>query len=814
MTRAAVDPRPLGPLSARRRRLPALDGVSLDLAAGERLAIIGESGSGKSTLALAIAGLLPATRRSAGRSPGRALATRRVSGRDIGFVFQDPGASLDPVHAGRRADRRSGAHAISASAGAAPTPWPSTCSTASACPSPTRTLRAYPHQLSGGQRQRVAIAAAIAAGPKLLIADEPTSALDTIVQAEIVALIDAAGARGRHVAALHHPRHRAGLRHRRPHRRVPARPPGRDRRRPRRSSARPRDPYTRALLASHRPRTPPLTRSAGMSAPLLDCQRPVARSFRRGGRRVAALDDVSLDARARRDAGAGRPVGQRQVDARPHRHAADRARRRPHPLRRRRSARAARRGAARRCGRASRWCSRIRSPPSTRAPPSARVLADPLRIHGLADRAERPAPIAALLERVGLDRGLAGRAHPRDFRRPAPARRHRPRHRHQAGADRARRGGLGARRLGARRDPRPAGRPAARRRHRLSLHLARPRAWSRAFAHRIAIMDRGRIVETGPAAAIVADPQSATGKALVAAMPRLVHRECRRMNDDAERAERLSRELDAAFRNRADLYRLLLDELTAELGAEAAEAIMIRTIEQRGREVAARPSPASARTMRAPSARRSSPSARTAAACIRPTSSAATTHIAFKVRRCPLKDAWVEAGVGDDKLATLCRIAGAFDRGLFEATGVRFDNVTWTPGHGSGCCHIRLTNGERPGRIACRPSAAGLSRPGDARLTSAACITNGKQAARNEGARSATLQDLAIRDQRDHAGGAALADSATPGRHVGPLASAPCPSARDRDSSTHDGAARAELVAEGKGLSGRCVVSLPAAKGG
>ena len=67
-------------------------------------------------------------------------------------------------------------------------------------------------------------------------------------------------------------------------------------------------------------------------------------------------------------------------------------------------------------------------------------------------------------------------------------------------------------------------------------------------------------------------------------------------------------------------------------------------------------------------------------------------RIAFKVKRCPLKDAWVEAGVGDEKLATLCRIAGAFDRGLFETTGVRFDNVTWTPGHGSGCCHIALTN--------------------------------------------------------------------------------------------------------------------------
>lgn len=67
-------------------------------------------------------------------------------------------------------------------------------------------------------------------------------------------------------------------------------------------------------------------------------------------------------------------------------------------------------------------------------------------------------------------------------------------------------------------------------------------------------------------------------------------------------------------------------------------------------------------------------------------------RIAFKVKRCPLKDAWVEAGVGDDKLATLCRIAGALDRGLFEATGVRFDNVTWTPDHDSGCCHIALTN--------------------------------------------------------------------------------------------------------------------------
>ncbi|RWF24143.1 L-2-amino-thiazoline-4-carboxylic acid hydrolase [Mesorhizobium sp.] len=150
---------------------------------------------------------------------------------------------------------------------------------------------------------------------------------------------------------------------------------------------------------------------------------------------------------------------------------------------------------------------------------------------------------------------------------------------------------------------------------------------------------------------------------------------------EAARAEKLSRELDSAFRNRADLYRLFLDELTAELGAE-----------QRGREVAAAafagfgpndaPAIGEAFLAVSPDGGRMYPT----------DIESGPGHIAFKVKRCPLKDAWVEAGVGEEKLATLCRIAGAFDRGLFEATGVRFANVTWTPGHGSGCCHIALTN--------------------------------------------------------------------------------------------------------------------------
>ena len=168
--------------------VPALRSINLDIAAGERLAIIGESGSGKSTLALAIAGLLPASSRIDGLIDWPGLDHAPLAGRDIGFVFQDPSGSLDPVMTvGKQIAEVAHAHLGLT--------WPRAYAKARTLlgrvrlPDPDSAMRAFPHQLSGGQKQRVAIAAAIAAGPKLLIADEATSALDTIVQAEIVQLI-------------------------------------------------------------------------------------------------------------------------------------------------------------------------------------------------------------------------------------------------------------------------------------------------------------------------------------------------------------------------------------------------------------------------------------------------------------------------------------------------------------------------------------------------------------------------------------------------------------------------------------------------
>ncbi len=166
----------------------ALNHVDLDVAEGETMAIIGESGSGKTTLARAIVGLLPAEASVAGRLFWPTLPSGPVLGKDIGFVFQDPAASLDPLlRVGEQIAEVAQAHLGMS--------WRDAFIHAEgllaqvSLPDPASLLSAYPHQLSGGQKQRVAIAAAIAAKPRLLITDEATSALDTVVQAGIVTLI-------------------------------------------------------------------------------------------------------------------------------------------------------------------------------------------------------------------------------------------------------------------------------------------------------------------------------------------------------------------------------------------------------------------------------------------------------------------------------------------------------------------------------------------------------------------------------------------------------------------------------------------------
>ena len=175
----------------------AVDGIDLAIAPREVLAIVGESGSGKSVAMLAVMGLLPATATVTADEmsfDGQDLLTmpadakRRIIGREISMIFQEPMASLNPCftagfqltevlrqHLGLS---RSAAHARAVE-----------LFTAVGIQDPVDRLQSYPHQMSGGQCQRVMIAIAIACNPKLLIADEPTTALDVTIQKQILDLL-------------------------------------------------------------------------------------------------------------------------------------------------------------------------------------------------------------------------------------------------------------------------------------------------------------------------------------------------------------------------------------------------------------------------------------------------------------------------------------------------------------------------------------------------------------------------------------------------------------------------------------------------
>ena len=181
----------------RRGTLLAIDDVSFDIAPGEVLGVVGESGAGKSLTGAAIIGLLEPPGRIAGGEillEGRRIdklpheEMRKLRGRHIGAIFQDPLTSLNPLYTvGRQLvetirthlplnEQQARDRAISLLAD-------------TGIPAPEARFDQYPHQFSGGMRQRVVIALALAAEPKLIVADEPTTALDVSIQAQIIALL-------------------------------------------------------------------------------------------------------------------------------------------------------------------------------------------------------------------------------------------------------------------------------------------------------------------------------------------------------------------------------------------------------------------------------------------------------------------------------------------------------------------------------------------------------------------------------------------------------------------------------------------------
>ena len=174
----------------------ALRNVSFKVAAGEGIGLIGESGSGKTSLALSVVGLLPKNGRAEATYVSfrgtnllrmQESALERIRGRQIGFLFQEAAAALNPVmhvgdqiaevvrahHGGTRKQHRQATEEVLRQV---------------RLPDSEEFYRSYPHQISGGQRQRVVIAQALAGSPFLLIVDEPTTALDTITQAGILSL--------------------------------------------------------------------------------------------------------------------------------------------------------------------------------------------------------------------------------------------------------------------------------------------------------------------------------------------------------------------------------------------------------------------------------------------------------------------------------------------------------------------------------------------------------------------------------------------------------------------------------------------------
>lgn len=152
------------------------------------------------------------------------------------------------------------------------------------------------------------------------------------------------------------------------------------------------------------------------------------------------------------------------------------------------------------------------------------------------------------------------------------------------------------------------------------------------------------------------------------------------------------KDLIAQMKNRALIYMETYDVLAEELGAAKAEVLLTKAIYRRG--LAAGKSLA----RHAPDDLAGLKTSFLAAVpggeeIFRPeVLRCDRDRLEMQLHGCPLKDAWREAGLPEEKVATLCRIAGAVDKGLFEGAGFRFENRTWTPG-AQGCCFLSVRRG-------------------------------------------------------------------------------------------------------------------------
>jgi oligopeptide/dipeptide ABC transporter ATP-binding protein len=174
----------------------AVRGIDLVVDAGELVAVVGESGSGKSVTFLGLMGLLPANTVISGSAKldgveligAKKKMARRLRGKRMAMIFQDPLSALNPVH-------RIGPQIVEMIRSHQDMSKNEAASRAVelldlvGIPQPKERARQFPHEFSGGMRQRVMIAMAIANDPSLLIADEPTTALDVTVQAQILEVI-------------------------------------------------------------------------------------------------------------------------------------------------------------------------------------------------------------------------------------------------------------------------------------------------------------------------------------------------------------------------------------------------------------------------------------------------------------------------------------------------------------------------------------------------------------------------------------------------------------------------------------------------